>query len=145
MRPALALLVLSACRPDPACGLQLGTNRDADRDPVAFLATYNGPSFSELGDLEVDLSTMNVSRGGSPLSLTPTGFRILTTLMQASPAVVTRRELERKVWGDILPDSDTLRSHMYNLRKSVDKPFSSRLLKTVQASGYQLIASIENG
>lgn len=94
-----------------------------------------------VGDLVIDTSTMAVQRQGKPLILTPIGFKILTTLVKASPAVVTRRELERKVWGDILPDSDTLRSHMYNLRKAVDKPFEVSLLKTVQGSGYQVTAS----
>ena len=94
----------------------------------------------EIGDLVVDPSTRTASRQGKPLNLTPIGFRILTTLMRASPAVVPREELERRVWGDMMPDSDTLRSHMYNLRKIVDKPFSTALLKTVQNSGYQILA-----
>ena len=93
-----------------------------------------------VGDLQIDTSTMSVQRQGKPLNLTPIGFKILTTLVKASPAVVTRQELERKVWGDILPDSDTLRSHIYNLRKTVDKPFEISLLKTVQGSGYQVTA-----
>ncbi len=93
-----------------------------------------------VGDLVVDTSTMMVQRQGEPLNVTPIGFKLLTTLMQASPGVVSRQDLERKVWGDILPDSDTLRSHMYNLRKAVDKPFKTRLLKTVQGSGYQMVA-----
>ena len=58
--------------------------------------------------------------------------------MRASPAVVSRRELERQVWGDILPDSDTLRSHLYNLRKVVDKPFDKNILLTVQGSGFKI-------
>ena len=99
------------------------------------------PSLLEVGDLVVDTSTMAVTREGRSLSLTPTGFRILTTLMRASPAVVPRQELERRVWGDMLPDSDTLRSHMYNLRRIVDKPFANPLLKTVQSSGYQIVAN----
>jgi DNA-binding response OmpR family regulator len=94
----------------------------------------------EVGDLIVDPSTRSVSRQGKMLSLTPIGFRILITLMRASPAVVPREELERRVWGDMLPDSDTLRSHMYNLRKVVDKPFEKPLLKTIQSSGYQMVA-----
>ena len=98
-----------------------------------------------VGDLIIDTSTMTVQRNGKPLNLTPIGFKILTTLMKASPAVVSRQELERKVWGDILPDSDTLRSHMYNLRKTVDRPFNTSLLKTVQSSGYQLIANGSDG
>ena len=98
------------------------------------------PNLLEVGDLVVDTSTMAATRQGRPLNLTPTGFRILTTLMRASPAVVPRQELERRVWGDMLPDSDTLRSHMYNLRKIVDKPFATPLLKTIQSSGYQIVA-----
>ena len=101
--------------------------------------------FLSVGDLVVDTSTLAVKRAGKALNLTPIGFKLLKTLMKASPAVVTRQELERKVWGDILPDSDTLRSHMYTLRKTVDKPFATSLLKTVQGSGYQLIAGDNDG
>lgn len=101
--------------------------------------------FLSIGDLVVDTSTLSVKRAGKALNLTPIGFKLLKTLMKASPAVVSRQDLERKVWGDILPDSDTLRSHMYNLRKTVDKPFDTSLLRTVQGSGYQLIAGDNDG
>ena len=59
-------------------------------------------------------------------------------LMRASPSVVSRRELERQVWGDVLPDSDTLRSHVYNLRKAVDRPFAEPMILTVPSAGYRL-------
>jgi DNA-binding response OmpR family regulator len=97
-----------------------------------------------IGDLVVDTATRVATRRGKTLNLTPTGFRILTTLMRASPAVVARGELERRVWGDMLPDSDTLRSHMYNLRKIVDRPFDTALLKTVQNSGYRIVAGTDD-
>jgi len=93
----------------------------------------------KVGDLTVDTSTLKVERDGCELNVTPIGLKILTVLMRASPAVVSRSELERKVWGDILPDSDTLRSHLYNLRKVVDKPFSTQLLHTIQGSGYKMV------
>lgn len=93
----------------------------------------------KIGDLSVDTSTLSVNRNGENLKLTPTGFKILTLLMRASPAVVDRRELERKVWGDILPDSDTLRSHLYNLRKVIDKPFDKQLLHTIQGRGFRIV------
>jgi DNA-binding response OmpR family regulator len=79
-----------------------------------------------------------VTRAGQTLSLTPICLRILTVLMRASPRVVSRRDIEREVWGDVLPDSDTLRSHLYNLRKTIDKPFPTPLLHTVQSAGYRL-------
>ena len=58
--------------------------------------------------------------------------------MRESPRVVSRRDIEREVWGDLLPDSDTLRSHLYNLRKVIDKPFKSQLLHTIHSAGYRL-------
>lgn len=99
----------------------------------------------KIGDLSVDTATLKVERAGRELNMTPIGFKILTVLMRASPAVVSRREMERQVWGDILPDSDTLRSHLYNLRKVIDKPFDKPLLKTIQGSGYKIVdADAEN-
>lgn len=96
-----------------------------------------------VGDLTLDTATLYAERAGKELSLTPIGLKILINLMRASPAVVSRRDLEREVWGDILPDSDTLRSHMYNLRKMVDKPFDTRLIHTVQGSGFKMVTSDE--
>ena len=91
-----------------------------------------------VADLTLDTGTLEVRRGGKELSLTPIGLKILTVLMRASPRVVNRREIERAVWGDVLPDSDTLRSHVYNLRKQIDKPFDTPLLHTMQNTGYRL-------
>jgi DNA-binding response OmpR family regulator len=91
-----------------------------------------------VGDLTLDLSTLQVSRAGRPLVVTPIGLRLLTVLMRASPRVVSRADLEREVWGDLPPDSDALRSHLYNLRKAIDRPFDQSLLHTVAARGYRL-------
>lgn len=92
----------------------------------------------ELGGLRIDTGTMEVHRENSTLKLTPIGLKLLVTLMKASPRVVNRAELERAVWGDIVPDSDALRSHMYNLRKTIDRPFEKPLLHTVAGAGYRL-------
>ena len=108
----------------------------------SLIRRHKGETAKEIltiGDLTVDTATLIVKRAGKELNLTPTAFKILTVLMRASPAVVSRRELERQVWGDILPDSDTLRSHLYNLRKIVDKPFDRQLLHTTQGSGYRVV------
>ena len=93
----------------------------------------------KVSDLVFDTATMTVTRNNQPLKLTPIGLQILKILMKASPRVVSRRSIEREIWGDILPDSDTLRSHMYTLRKAIDKPFDQNLLHTVQSSGYRLV------
>jgi DNA-binding response OmpR family regulator len=91
-----------------------------------------------VADLVLDTATLRATRAGRDLLLSPIGIRLLTILMRESPRVVSRRDIEREVWGDLLPDSDTLRSHLYNLRKVIDKPFDKTLLHTIHSAGYRL-------
>jgi len=92
----------------------------------------------KVGDLVLDTATLRLTRGGKDLQLSPIGLKLLTILMRESPRVVSRRDIEREIWGDALPDSDTLRSHLYNLRKVIDKPFEKQLLHTIHSAGYRL-------
>ena len=92
----------------------------------------------KVGDLVLDTATLRVTRGGRELQLSPIGLKLLAILMRESPRVVSRRDIEREIWGDGLPDSDTLRSHLYNLRKTIDKPFQQQLLHTIHSAGYRL-------
>jgi len=91
-----------------------------------------------VGDLILCTETEVVTRQGMELVLTPIGKKILAVLMAESPNVVSRKRLEKEIWGDMPPDSDALRSHLYNLRKIVDKPFKSSLIHTIQSSGFRL-------
>jgi DNA-binding response OmpR family regulator len=101
------------------------------------------PETYKVGDLVLDTGTLRVTRAGREIQISPIGLKILTVLIRASPRVVSRREVEREVWGDILPDSDTLRSHIYNLRKQIDKPFGRVLIHTVQGAGFRIADSDE--
>ncbi|PJJ98506.1 DNA-binding response regulator [Lysobacteraceae bacterium NML75-0749] len=97
----------------------------------------------QVADLEYNLDTLEVRRAGKLLQLNPTALRILQALMEASPAVVTRQELENRVWGEELPDSDSLRVHIHGLRSAIDKPFGSALIQTRHGIGYRIAASDE--
>ncbi|OEC33780.1 DNA-binding response regulator, OmpR family, contains REC and winged-helix (wHTH) domain [Pseudomonas cuatrocienegasensis] len=92
----------------------------------------------KVADLLYDLDTLTVSRAGQPLKLNPIGLKILAVLMQKSPAVVRREALEEALWGDDCPDSDSLRSHIHQLRQVLDKPFTTALLHTLHGVGYRL-------
>ena len=92
----------------------------------------------EAGDLVLDADTAEVTRAGIPVTLSRTGFRLLELLMREHPRVVSRREIERELWGDEPPDSDALRSHLYNLRQAVDRPFGHDIVTTVPGRGYCL-------
>jgi len=92
----------------------------------------------QVADLQFDLATLEVSRGGRPLHLYPACRKLLQVLMQASPAAVTRARLEEALWGDSPPDGDMLRSHIYELRRAVDGPGMPRLIHTLPRVGYRL-------
>jgi len=91
-----------------------------------------------VGDLELDPSTLSVSRGGRAIQLARIPLRILEILMRQSPRVVPREEIEREIWGDEPPDSDALRAHVHLLRTAIDRPFQRPLLRTVRGMGYQI-------
>lgn len=89
-------------------------------------------------DLSFDLSTLKAERNGQSLHLYPACRKLLEVLMRASPAAVPRQQLEQALWGDEAPDADLLRSHIYELRRSVDGPFEKKLIKTLPRVGYRL-------
>lgn len=99
----------------------------------------------QVADLKLDLATLEVSRAGQTLHLYPACRKLLEVLMQASPAAVTRDRLEYVLWGDSPPDGDMLRSHIYELRRSVDGPFPLKLIQTLPRVGYRLAPIPEEG
>ncbi len=97
----------------------------------------------EIGDLVLDADTLQVTRAGRPVTLSRSAFTILAVLVREHPRVVSRRQIEHELWGEDPPDSDALRSHLYNLRQAVDKPFGTPMIQTVTGSGYCIRASGE--
>ena len=90
-------------------------------------------------DLEFDTRRLSVRRGGRRISLTPIGLRVLETLMRASPAVVTRNEIQHVIWGDSPPEGDaSLRGHIHGLRQAIDADHPHKLLHTLHGIGYRL-------
>lgn len=94
-----------------------------------------------VGDLHMDLNTAEVRRGEVEIKLSRTLFEILRVLMRESPKVVPREIIEQELWGDNPPDSDPLRSHLYNLRRAVDRPFDVPLIETLAGRGYRIRAN----
>lgn len=94
-----------------------------------------------VGDLNYNLDTLNVTRQGKEIHLNPIGLKLLHCLMEASPNVVSRAELEMEVWGEEMPDSDSLRVHIHTLRSAIDKPFESNMIQTRHGIGYRLVES----
>lgn len=111
----------------------------------AVLARARGrrtPRTLQVHDLRLDLDTLEATRAGQLLHLYPAGRKLLEVLMLASPAAVERQQLEHALWGDAPPDGDMLRSHVYELRRSVDGPFDTKLIHTLPRYGYRLVATV---
>ncbi len=88
--------------------------------------------------LVIDRKRQKVTRDGEVLELHSMGYRILSVLAEAYPQVVSRSKLSQKLWGDEPTESDALRSHIYQLRNSLDKPFDYPMIKTMHGVGFLL-------
>mgnify|MGYP000176561605 CR=1 FL=1 len=95
-------------------------------------------SMLEIGDLEINITSRTAQRAGRALNLSPTGWVLLEHLARNSPKVISREQLERLIWDGEAPESDSLKVHLYKLRRQVQRPFETPLLHTVRGVGTAL-------
>ncbi len=90
-------------------------------------------------DLALDLVAHRVSRGGRPIHLGPTEFRLLRFLMQHPGRVFSREQLLDQVWGhDVYVEARTVDVHIRRLRKAINVGSALDLVRTVRSAGYAL-------
>ncbi len=92
-------------------------------------------------DLEMDLVTRRVARGGRDLDLSPREFELLEYLLRYEGHTVTREMLAKDVWKEpsrATPLDNVIDVHMARLRKKVDPEGAARLLHTVRGVGFVL-------
>jgi len=93
-------------------------------------------------DLELDLYTREVRRGGREIALLPTEYKLLEFLMRNSGQVLTRTMIFEAIWGyHFDPGTNLIDVHLGRLRRKVDSPGFEPLIKTVRGSGYALNAA----
>ncbi len=93
------------------------------------------------GDLDVDLVTRNVTRGGAPIELTVREFELLEYLLRHQGQVVPRETLARDVWKEpsrTTPLDNVIDVHIARLRRKVDADFAAKLIHTVRGVGFIL-------
>ncbi len=96
------------------------------------------------GDLVMDLSAHRVLRSGRPIHLGPTEFRLLRFLLERPGRVYSREQLLDAVWGrDIYVEPRTVDVHIRRLRKAINSPGDSDLIRTVRSAGYSLDESAD--
>ncbi|MGL4177583.1 MAG: response regulator transcription factor [Dermatophilaceae bacterium] len=101
------------------------------------------PASWRCGDLVVDDTTHRVSRGGAPIELSPTQYRLLRHLLVHVGQVLSKEQLLREVWrhGGVDPAAEPgatnlVEAHISQLRRRVDSGGQPPLLHTVRGFGY---------
>ena len=90
-------------------------------------------------DIEMDIVSHKVKRGGETIALGPTEFRLLKHFLEHPGRVFSRERLLDSVWGH---DSDieprTVDVHIRRLRKAINLDGKSDIIRTVRSAGYAL-------
>ena len=88
--------------------------------------------------LELDVPAHVVRRNGADVHLTPIEFDLLRTLMLNRGRLVTHSALLAQVWGNAyVDDVATLRTHIANLRRKIERADGVRLIRTEPGIGYR--------
>jgi two-component system phosphate regulon response regulator PhoB len=97
-----------------------------------------GDTFSyRFGELSVDLNSYKVTCGKKELTLTPSEFKLLASLMKSQGRVLTREQLIDKVQGEGVTVVDrAIDTHIFGLRKKLGK--CSEVVETIRGVGYRV-------
>jgi two-component system phosphate regulon response regulator PhoB len=91
------------------------------------------------GDIEMDLTAHRVRRGGEPVALGPTEFRLLRHFLEHPARVFSRARLIDVVWShDSDIDERTVDVHIRRLRKALNAGGRPDPIRTVRSEGYAL-------
>lgn len=93
-------------------------------------------------DLEMDLLSRTVKRGGKTIELQAREFSLLEYLIRNCETVVTRTMLLENVWDyNFDPQTNVIDVHISRLRQKVDKGFDKSLIHTLRGAGYKISGS----
>jgi DNA-binding response OmpR family regulator len=89
-------------------------------------------------DFTLNVKSSLLCLGSRQLPLHQKECKILALLMEAAPEVVSSETISYALWGDEPPESGALRTHIYNLRRSLGELQRDSFLKTIRGKGYVL-------
>ena len=88
-------------------------------------------------DLTIDIPRQKVMRGKKDIYLTRKEFALLEYLIRNKSSVLSRAVIMEHVWNmESDPFSNTVETHILNLRRKIDRPFKHKLISTVPGRGY---------
>lgn len=90
------------------------------------------------GNLSMNISLREVTLGEEHVHVSPIGWKLLEVLLRYAPEAVPRERLQSAVWGDEIPDSNSLKVHIHKLRKVLNVEGESPLLHTIPGYGFAI-------
>jgi DNA-binding response OmpR family regulator len=97
------------------------------------------PAVLQIGPLSLDPGARRVSRNGDDIKLTTREFALLEYLMRRNGNVASKPEILDHVWGmDFAGDPNVVEVYVGYLRRKLDDPYGSHLIRTVRGAGYRL-------
>ena len=92
------------------------------------------------GGIELNDASKKVTVDGEPVTLTPKEYDILRLLLSEQGRVFSPKEIYKRVWNDILLNSDnTVAVHIRHLREKIEiNPSEPRYLKVLFGQGYMI-------
>lgn len=101
------------------------------------MADSSGSSILTLADLELNLNTRQVTRGGKAISLTSKEYSVLEYLMMNKGIVLSREKIEQHIWNyDYEGGSNVIDVYIRCLRKKLDTGYDQKLIHTIRGAGY---------
>jgi DNA-binding winged helix-turn-helix (wHTH) protein len=111
-------------------------------DSLAQLPAPSNETVLRVGPLELDLLDRSAKRGDRRIDLRPREFQLLKYMMQRSDSMLTRATLFKEVWRyRFIPETNLVDVHMGRLRRKVDGPNESPLIRNVRGVGFVLGAT----
>jgi TolB-like protein/DNA-binding winged helix-turn-helix (wHTH) protein len=97
-----------------------------------------------VGDWLVDPATGEISRENELVRLEPKSVEVLVYLAERAGTLITRQELEDRVWANTVVSYDSLTSCINKIRKAFqDSRSNPAYIETISKKGYRLIAPVE--
>jgi DNA-binding response OmpR family regulator len=101
--------------------------------------TGNRSSVLRVGDLEIDRLSQQVKRSGKRIELTPKEYGLLEYLASHPGRVFSRTMIVEHVWDQSFEGLNNIVDvYVRHLRRKVDDPFPTKLIRTVRGVGYSL-------
>lgn len=95
------------------------------------------------GDFTLDEGTRQLLANGSELHLSPKAFELLTVLVSSRPGVVSKNELQERLWPQTFVQETNIAGLVAEIRRALRDPASTpRFIRTVHRIGYRFIGEI---